>query len=332
MNDIKEISNLNINDIKFEIDKENKLLLIYCSSDEKFDVNSILKVTFYIIDSGLRFDKESIKLISKNIKPENINIDPKILTDTFTKIMLSENPSIWIEALREMEILKHFLPELLEGYECEQNEYHLYDVYYHLLNSCNAAIPRLDIRMAALFHDIGKPRTKNKKVLDSIEKNTFYAHEIVSTKMFRQIAKRFLYNKKFVKKVSKLIRYHMFHYTIEWTDSAVRRFIKNIGNDFMEDLFLLRDADRKGSGKRPDKCGPLEKFKKRIKEVIKKDTAPKVTDLVINGKEIISHYNMKEGPIIGELLKYLLSKYIENPTINNKETLYKLLDEYLKKI
>jgi hypothetical protein len=93
---------------------------------------------------------------------------------------------------------------------------------------------------------------------------------------------RFLFDDKLIRKVSKLIRLHMFHYTEEWTDSAVRRFIRKIGEDFIKDLFILRDADRQGSGNRPDICEQIETLKQRINGVIEKDKAFKITDLAID--------------------------------------------------
>lgn len=301
--------------------------------EDTINVNSVLRLVIELIKHNAELDEESLDKISKHVYIQSRKqITPELATETLKQILTSEKPSVWIETLRISGTLKYFLPELLEGYECEQNEYHLYDVYWHLLHSCDNALNRLDIRMAALFHDIGKPRSKRETVRSEEFKNTFYGHEIISSRMFRGIANRFSFDKELVKKVVKLIRHHMFHYTKEWTDNAVRRFIRTLSVDFIKDLFILRDADRKGSGKRPENCDAIENFKKHIDEIIEYDNAPKVTDLTINGNDVKIRYQIKEGPIIGKLLKYLLEKAIENPEYNKPEKLYEIADDYMERM
>ncbi len=319
--------NINNNLTYTIIDDKAKL---NCDDNIRINLNNAFNLINELIMKNIALYNTSIECISSKLEIDNIGIDPQLATELLTNILLTQKPSIWIEMLRECNLLEHFLPELLEGYGCEQNEFHIYDVYYHLIYSCDSAIPRIDIRMAALFHDIGKPISKKRRLKKEIEKNTFYGHEVVSAHIFRKAMNRFLFDDKLIRKVSKLIRLHMFHYTEEWTDSAVRRFIRKIGEDFIKDLFILRDADRQGSGNRPDICEQIETLKQRINGVIEKDKAFKITDLAIDGHYIMEHYNLKPGPIIGESLKYLLTKVLENIELNEEETLQKLLDDYLK--
>ncbi len=323
---------LNIDELPFDVD-ETFANIDELSKKDAINVNSFLRLTIALIKNNVELEEESLHKISEHIYiKDRRDIIPELGTELLKQILLSDKPSVWIETLRKSGALKYFLPELLEGYECEQNEYHLYDVYWHLLHSCDNAENRLDIRMSALFHDIGKPRSKREALKRGEVRNTFYGHEIISSRMFKGIANRFCFSKEFVKKVIKLIRHHMFHYTGEWTDNAVRRFIRALGTDFIKDLFILRDADRKGSGKRDENCEAIENFKGHINDIIEKDKAPKVTDLTINGNDIKLRYQIEEGPIIGKVLKYLLKKIVEDPTLNHPETLYKLTDEYIEKL
>ncbi len=317
---------MTLNEIKINID-DNK------TTDKKLTSNkldSIMDIIIDNIENNHQIDDEECKHIENDISSEKQHIDWDKATTLLNVALLSEKPSIWIEIMRKSGVLKLILPELLEGYGCDQNEFHLYDVYYHLLYSCDGSEKLLHIRMAALFHDVGKPRSRRTKIKNGIKSNTFYGHEIIGAKMFSKFIKRFNYDKEFVKTVTLLIRYHMFHYTKEWTDSAVRRFVKSVGDDFLNDLFLLREADRRGSGKKSDTCEEIEIFKKRIKVIQEQEAAPKVTDLVIGGSEIMSRYNMKPGRIIGDTLKYLLTKVVEKPELNNENDLFNIADKFIE--
>ena len=99
---------------------------------------------------------------------------------------------------------------------------------------------------AALLHDVAKPRTSHEKAND--DGNSFYNHEIIGSRMAGRILKRLKFSTAQISHIKHLIKHHMFYYTKEWTDGAVRRFIRNVGAENLEDLFLLRDADRNGNG------------------------------------------------------------------------------------
>lgn len=319
--------------IDFYIDNKD-LILKKELTGENININDTAELFSYLAQSGFSIEnEESITVLIEIIKvfDDPFKLDPFIATKLLEDILMSEKPSYYLEILRITGFLRFFLPELLEGYGCEQNEFHLYDVYHHLVYACDSAERRLIIRISALFHDIGKPRTKRRVLKRNSERNIFYNHEIVSAKMFKGIMRRFRFDKDFVKRASKLIQQHMFHYTMEWTDSAVRRFIRNVDDEEMlVDLFALRDADRQGSGKRPDTCIQIETLKQRIKEVMEKDNAPKVTDLVINGTDLMNDFDIAEGPVIGKILIFLLEKVVEDENLNNKESLYHIVKEYLK--
>jgi len=131
------------------------------------------------------------------------------------------------------------LPELLEGFGYEQNKFHKYDVYYHNLHSCDAG-PRdnYPVRFAALFHDMAKPRTGRSKG-DGEDGNTFYNHEVIGCRVAKKVMRRLKFSTNDINKITHLIRHHMFFYTEEWTDGAVRRFLRNVGVENLQDLFLL---------------------------------------------------------------------------------------------
>ena len=148
--------------------------------------------------------------------------------------------------------------------------------------------------------------------------------------MTKKIMKKLKFSNEQIEIVNNLILNHMFHYTDEWTDGAVRRFIRKVGLANIENLFTLRMADRKGNGARKGLPAPIERLKKRIDNVIEQENAFSVRDLEINGNVIMEEFNLKPGPIIGRILNELLEMVLDNPELNEREKLIAKTKEMLK--
>jgi len=279
------------------------------------------KLNFIIEENTLRAMSETLDVV-RNVSRERIR-------DEFLKILETEKPSVGIEYLRETGLLELFLPELSECYNVSQNRYHIYDVYYRSIYSCDAA-PREHpmIRLSALLHDVGKIPTRQPGEDGDF---TFYNHEVIGAKMVKKIMKRLKFSNDQIETVNNLILNHMFHYTDEWTDGAVRRFIRKVGLDNIEDLFTLRMADRKGNGARKGLPAPIERLKKRIDHVIEQENAFSVRDLNINGTILMEEFGLTPGPIIGAILNHLLEAVLDNPELNEKEKLLDLSREILNR-
>ncbi len=244
-------------------------------------------------------------------------------------IVMGELPSKAFEFLRKANLLETYYNWLYKCYGVEQNEYHAFDVYYHLIYSCDAAVKELKIRLAALFHDSGKVKAKRKIKNGEDEKDVFYNHEIIGATITYKTLKKLGFDINVCKTESKLVRNHMFHYTDQWSDGAVRRFIKKHKN-YMEDLFKLRDADRRGNGKRINTPAKIKEFKQKIKKVIEYDKRLTVKDLNINGNDLMNTLDLPPSPAIGKILNHLL-KIIENePEQNNYDFLIKEAKKYLE--
>lgn len=269
------------------------------------------KLEFTIDPATLEAMKQTLHVV-KMVSPERIR-------DEVMKILDAEKPSIGFEYLRESGILDIILPELAQCHGVTQNRYHIYDIYYHSIYSCDGA-PREHplIRLAALLHDIGKLPTRQP---GSDGDYTFYNHEVVGAKISRRIMKRLKFSNEQIETVLNLILNHMFHYTNEWTDGAVRRFIRKVGVDNIRDLFILRMADRKGNGARRGLPAPIERLRKRIDHVIEQDNAFSVRDLDINGNILMEELDLVPGPIIGRILNELLESVLDDPSLNTRETL-----------
>ena len=280
---------------------------------------------------GFTIEEKTFKAIASCLdKASRVSVER--IRDEFIKIIESPKPSVGIELMRKSGLLELFLPELLTGYEVNQNVYHRYDVYYHNLYSCDAADPKdYRIRLSALFHDIGKFHAK-KEIEESNKgkKSVFYSHEIIGTGITKRIMRRLKFSNQDIKMVTHLIRNHMFHYTNLWTDGAVRRFMRKVGLENLSSLFELRRADRIGNGLKQGNSRAVQNLKRRIEIIIEKENAITVKDLAIDGNDVMEHFNLKPGPIIGAVLNHLLEEILDDPEKNNREMLLKLGDDFLR--
>jgi len=282
------------------------------------------------VQLGFDIETRTFEAISTSLETaEQVSVER--IRDEFVKIIMTDTPSVGIELLRKSGLLKLFLPELLEGYNIEQNIYHRYDIYHHNLYTCDAAVKDLLIRLAALFHDIGKYYAKREIVADGEGKKVvFYNHEVIGAAVTRKIMRRLKFSNSDVKTVTHLIRNHMFHYTSEWTDGAVRRFIRKVGLENLEPLFELRKADRIGNGMKRGESAAVRRLKQRIDKVIEEENAITVKDLAVNGNDLMAEFDLKPGPIIGKILDALLEEILDDPSKNEHDTLLAIAKDMLR--
>ena len=226
----------------------------------------------------------------------------------FSSILLGRRPSKGLIFLDHLKILEIILPELTSGKNLSQNRFHAYDIFEHSIRACDGVEKaNIILRWSALLHDIGKVGTR--KVNEDNEAN-FYNHEMLSAHQVVPIMKRLGVPKESGQKVRFLVRNHMFHYTKEWTDKAVRRFTKKIEQEDLESLILLRLADRKGSGKKQGFPKGLKILINRIRDIHEKEKELKITDLHINGYTLME-MGLQPGKNMGNILQQLLNEVKE---------------------
>ncbi len=263
-------------------------------------------------------EEKTFQAIQKNARLLQ-EIAKERIKDELIKILLSPNGANGIELLKELGLLQYIIPEILEGFGVSQNKHHTYQVYQHNLLSLDYACKKgfsLEVRLAALLHDIAKPRTKRGEG----ENATFYNHEIVGAKMTKQILETLKFPKKDVEKIVKLVRYHLFYYnTGEVGESSVRRLMRNVGPELIEELLQVRMADRIGSGVPKAEPYKLRHLKYLFEKVAKDPISPKM--LKVNGQDIMETLKIKPGPKIGQILAIVLSYVLNDPTNNNREFL-----------
>lgn len=237
------------------------------------------------------------------------------IRDEFLKMLKSDFPREAIMLLDETGLLGQFLPELLEMKDVVQSGHHLTDVWVHSLDALEAC-PNKDpiVRLATLLHDIGKPSTQ-KMVRGQY---TFYNHQVVGAHMAKRIAQRLRLNKRDTDRIFVLVRQHMFYYQPENTDASIRRFMREVGLENLNDILDVREADRLGSNARKTSWR-LEEMKERMIEQLHQPMQTR--DLAIDGNDLMQEFNLKPGPILGEILNHLLELVLENSELNEREKL-----------
>lgn len=247
------------------------------------------------------------------------------IREEIMKLLTADTPSKGFEYMRRSGLLNLALPELDACYGIDQNRFHAYDIYYHSLYSCDAAPKDKPlVRLSALLHDIGKVSTR-KQAEDG--EYTFYNHEVIGARLVRKLMKRLKFSNTEMEIVNNLVINHMFHYTDDWSDGAVRRFMRKVGVENIPDLFELREADRIGNGTRTGLPEPIKKLQERIDAVIEAENAITVRDLHINGNIIMEKFDLKPGPVIGRILHDLLEIVLDEPEMNRGDILLEKAEE-----
>ncbi len=240
--------------------------------------------------------------------------------DEWLKTMKARKPSRAFDVMRETGILGVTCPELLEGVGMEQNRWHAFDVWRHGMECMNACKGDPVLRVAALLHDVGKPRSR--AFNDKTQDYTFYDHERIGAEIADPILTRLKFSNDERARIVDLVRHHLFHYTSEWTDTAVRRWIRRVGRERVEDLYLLNEADVRGKGRdADDDLKSLEGLKAHVKKILEAGDALNVRDLRINGHDLMRDAGLAPGPVLGRVLNQLLEEVIGDPALNERERL-----------
>jgi putative nucleotidyltransferase with HDIG domain len=222
---------------------------------------------------------------------------------------------------QQLGILTYIAPDLVRGIGVDQNQAHSYDVFGHNLRALQHAADKgwpLDIRIAALFHDISKPETR--KWSDTKNDWTFHGHEVVGSRVTRKALENLRFSREMIEKVSKLVRWHMFFSDPDQiTLSAVRRMIRNVGEENIMDLLDLRVCDRIGTGRPKEQPFRFRKYKAMVDEALRDPIS--VAMLQTDGTHIMSAFHVEPGPRIGFILHALLEEVLDDPKKNTLEYL-----------
>ncbi len=301
-------------------DLKAKLIRAVGTPDERFqeDALRMMRGVRFCTTLGFSLESETREAIAKNA-PLLKEISQERIRDEFAKIIMADKAPEGVETLRELGLLNFIIPELVEGYGVTQNKHHIYTVWEHNLLSLAYVVKQkwsFEIRLASLLHDVGKPRVKKGEGKDS----TFYGHEVVGARLAKQILSRLRFPQKTIEKIVTLVRYHLFYYNVgEVTEASIRRLVKNVGPESVEELLQVRMADRIGSGVPKAEPYKLRHLRYLIDKVAQDPIAPKM--LKIKGDDVMKILGIEPGPQIGWILDALLAAVLENPEKNEKDAL-----------
>lgn len=308
-------------------DLKKKLIRAVGDPNKRFseDALRMMRAIRLATELGFTIEKKNFQAIQDNATLIN-QIAKERIKDELFKILKSDFPADGFTLLLSSGLLEQIIPEIIKGCGLEQAKHHIYDVWTHsLLSLKNCPSKNPLVRLATLLHDVGKPVVA--KGLG--EEKTFYNHEVIGASITRNIANRLRLSKKEKEKLVTLVRWHQFTCNERQTDSAIRRFIRNIGKENLKDMLDLRVGDRLGGGAR-ETSWRLEKFKKRLVEVQKQPFS--VTDLKVDGNDVMKILKIGSGPTVGKILETLFAEVVEDKTKNKREFLLKRIGELGKSL
>ncbi len=309
-------------------DLDSKLVKAVGDPGKRFqeDALRLIRAVRFSAQLDFKIEEKTFESIEKNAELIK-NISWERIRDELFKILESDNYYEGIILLKDSGLLQYILPEVTKCFGIVQEgpkHDRVYDIGEHLLLSlkfCPSKDPL--VRFACLVHDIGKLDTFRKDERGNV---TFYGHETVGARLVKETGKRLRLSSKQIDKLYSLVRWHMFTVSEHQTDSAVRRFIRNVGLENIDDMMAVRVGDRLGGGTQTETSWRMEEFKKRIEEVMKKPFS--ISDLKISGSDVMEILQIKPGPKVGEILNKLFQEVLEDAEKNNKQ----YLSEQVKKL
>lgn len=304
-------------------DIEGKIVQTVGNPRDRFaeDYLRILRAVRFATQLEFEIDEETksaCRLYGKNL----LNISGERVSGEFFKILLAEKPSYGMNLLKELDILCVILPELTNSIDFNQhNPHHDKDVFEHSLCVLDRVSPKIHLRLAALFHDIGKPYTFTR---DEDGVGHFYGHNLVSAKITWDILLRLKTSNAIIKKTSTLIEKHMTIHD-DFGEKGLKRLLSKVGDEEIFTLLELQEADRICSNENVN-IEDLTERRSHINEILDNSQAYEKKQLAIDGKDIIE-LGFSEGEIIGEILDHLFEIVLEEPEKNNKEDLLEIVKE-----
>ena len=305
-------------------DLKNKLIKTVESADERFEEDALrmMRAVRIACQLGFVLELKTFESIQKNAKKIS-KVSGERIRDELFKILSAKKPAEGIMILKNCGLLKEIIPELLEGVGVAQKGHHIDDVWTHslkTLDNCDSKDPVT--RLACLLHDLAKPMVMKGEG----EERTFHNHEVKGSRVAVSIGKRLKLSNKQLDQLFKLVRWHMFTVSEVQTDKAVRRFIRNVTVEYLNEMISLRRADRLGSGAK-ETSWRWEDFKNRLDEVQKQ--AFSIKELKVNGEDVMKILNIKPGRKVGEVLESLFAEVEENPKLNERDILLEKIKKFV---
>ncbi|MEK7493963.1 MAG: HD domain-containing protein, partial [Patescibacteria group bacterium] len=251
-------------------DLKEKIVRAVGNASERFneDALRLMRAVRFATQLSFTIEEQTLDAVKKNAMLIRA-VSQERIRDELVKVVMCKDAADGIDLLRQVGLLEFVLPELLDGYHISQNKHHIFDVYEHNVRSLRYSAEQgfsFTVRFAALLHDIGKPKAKQGDGPNA----TFYNHDMIGARIASRAMSRLKFSNKEIEDVERLIRYHLFYYNVdEVTASSVRRLVRNVGPENMDDLISVRLADRIGSGVPKAEPYKLRHFRYMVEKVSK---------------------------------------------------------------
>ncbi len=282
------------------------------------DSTRMMRAIRFASQLGFVIEEKTLAEIRKKTDKLSV-VSVERIADEISKIIMSEHAEDSFRFMEKIGVLAVLFPELYEGVGVSQNKNHVYTVFEHNIRSLGFAVKRnysFIVRLASLFHDVGKPRTKKGDGYSC----TFHNHDYVGGRMVNKILQRYKYPNEVIRRVTHLVRHHMFYYSLgEVTDAGVRRLVVRLGRENLPDFIQLRMCDRLGMGRPKGKPYKLLDLERRLQTVQFDPLAPKM--LALKGDDVMQILGIAPGPRVGLLTKALLADVLDDPLRNTREYL-----------
>jgi tRNA nucleotidyltransferase (CCA-adding enzyme) len=316
---------------KGQNDIKDKIVRAVGVPSERFDEDALrmLRAVRLVAELGFGIDGDTASAISENSKHLS-HVSRERVKDELVRILNSNQPMSALVLAQRLGILEFISADLIRGIGVEQNKAHSYDVFEHLMRTMQHAADKnwdFDIRLAGLFHDVSKPETR--RWSDEKKEWTFHGHEVVGSRVTKKALENLHFPRETIDKIVKLVRWHMFFSDPEQiTLSAVRRMIKNVGEENIWDLLNLRICDRIGTGRPKEQPFRFRKYKAMVEQALRDPIS--VGMLKTDGTRIMEMFRVNPGPKIGWTLNALLEEVLDDSAKNAEEYLDKRTEELLK--
>jgi tRNA nucleotidyltransferase/poly(A) polymerase len=288
-----------------------------------------LRACRFVSQLGFDIEAHTLAAIPQRLEvAERVSVE-RVFTE-LTKLLCGLEPGKGLSALATTGLLGLWLPELLPMIGCRQNHHHLYPVWEHTLEVVRRAPPEPGLRWAALLHDCGKPARRTE---DAQGEFHFYGHEGLSVTMTQDILARLRASHALAHDVTALVRHHGTHPAPEWGDPACRRFLKRLREDGLTVARwgAFRLADQTGKGFGTERCGPDHQAIMARMEALERTLPPlDIKALALDGRALMALAGRKGGPWLGELQAFLLERVLDDPLVNEPETLKGLAEAKLR--
>jgi tRNA nucleotidyltransferase (CCA-adding enzyme) len=300
-------------------DIKDKLIRAVGIASERFNEDALrmLRAVRLVAELDLGIDGNTAAAISENSEHLK-HVSRERVRDELVRILKSAQPMKALVLAQQLKILEFIAVDLVRGVGVQQNQAHSYDVFEHLMRTMQHAADKafgFDVTLAGLFHDVSKPETR--RWSEEKKEWTFHGHEVVGSRVTKSALEDLRFSRETIDKVVKLVRWHMFFSDPDQISlSAVRRMIKNVGEENIWDLLNLRICDRIGTGRPKEQPFRFRKYKAMVEQALRDPIS--VGMLKTDGAHIMEVFHVNPGPKIGYVLNSLLEEVLDDSTLNTQ--------------